>query len=352
MNKILSVIIPTYNMEKYLRHCLDSLIIDEEGMKQLEVLVVNDGSKDSSSQIAHEYQNKYPDTFRVIDKENGNYGSCINRGLKEATGKYVKVLDADDSYNNDIFAHYMFELSKTDVDLILNDVATVNSNDTIFKKSVFDLTPGRIYSFEDLSMSIYKGICMHAIAYRTNIFKEMKYLQTEGISYTDQQWIYMPVVNVKSVLYLNGCLYRYLIGREGQTVSAEAVKRQLEHKVIVANSMLEFYESQQSLSPCISKYLLTKVEFCYNELYRICLNSDDKKLLQKVIEIDDFIRANSKTIYDLLQNSTMSPLFPYHFIRSWRKDKQKAIPSLYFIIGKYSSKANTLMNLIVNLIRK
>ena len=57
-------------MEKYLRRCLDSLIIDEEGMKQLEVLVINDGSKDSSSQIAHEYQDKYPDTFRVIDKEN------------------------------------------------------------------------------------------------------------------------------------------------------------------------------------------------------------------------------------------------------------------------------------------
>lgn len=90
MNKILTIIIPTYNMEKYLRRCLDSLIIDEEGMKQLEVLVINDGSKDSSSQIAHEYQDKYPDTYRVIDKENGNYGSCINIGLKEAKGKYVK----------------------------------------------------------------------------------------------------------------------------------------------------------------------------------------------------------------------------------------------------------------------
>ena len=78
-------------MEKYLRRWLDSLIIDEEGMKQLEVLDINDGSKDSSSQIAHEYQDKYPDTYRVIDKENGNYGSCINRGLKEATRKYVEA---------------------------------------------------------------------------------------------------------------------------------------------------------------------------------------------------------------------------------------------------------------------
>ena len=115
MNKILTIIIPTYNMEKYLRRCLDSLIIDEEEMKQLEVLVINDGSKDSSSQIAHEYQDKYPDTFRVIDKENGNYGSCINRGLKEATRKYVKVLDADDSFDTKNFAKLLNVLGATHV---------------------------------------------------------------------------------------------------------------------------------------------------------------------------------------------------------------------------------------------
>ena len=100
MKKILTVVIPTYNMQDYLRRCLDSLIIPEEQMKQLEVLVVNDGSKDSSSAIAHEYQDKYPNTFRVIDKENGNYGSCVNRGLKEATGKYFRILDADDWFDN------------------------------------------------------------------------------------------------------------------------------------------------------------------------------------------------------------------------------------------------------------
>ena len=72
MEKILTIVIPTYNMQDYLHRCLDSLIVPEEQMKHLEVLVVNDGSKDNSSAIAHEYQNKYPDTFRVIDKDNGH----------------------------------------------------------------------------------------------------------------------------------------------------------------------------------------------------------------------------------------------------------------------------------------
>ena len=86
-NKNLTIIIPTYNMQEYLQKCLSSLIV-KKGLETLEVLVVNDGSKDNSSIIAHEFEAKYPGVFRVIDKENGNYGSCINRGLKEATGKY------------------------------------------------------------------------------------------------------------------------------------------------------------------------------------------------------------------------------------------------------------------------
>ena len=118
MEKVLSLIIPTYNMEKYLKKCLDSLIV--ENMDLLEVLVVNDGSKDNSSKIAHEYEEKYPNTFRVIDKENGNYGSCINRGLAEAKGKYVKVLDADDCFDVNNFNKYLSFLQENDVDLVLN----------------------------------------------------------------------------------------------------------------------------------------------------------------------------------------------------------------------------------------
>lgn len=95
MNKILTVVIPTYNIEKYIETCLNSFVIPEV-MEKLEVLVVNDGSKDSSAVLARAYEERYPDTFRVIDKENGGHGSTINRGLLEAAGTYFKVVDGDD----------------------------------------------------------------------------------------------------------------------------------------------------------------------------------------------------------------------------------------------------------------
>ena len=117
MDKVLSIIVPTYNMERYLDKCLSSLCVtDHNLLNTLEVLVINDGSKDASSKIGHRYHDEYPYVFRVIDKENGNYGSCINRGLKEATGKYIKVLDADDYFDSSVLGQYLDFLFEQEVD--------------------------------------------------------------------------------------------------------------------------------------------------------------------------------------------------------------------------------------------
>ncbi len=127
MEKILTIVIPTYNMQDYLRRCLDSLIVPEEQMKHLEVLVVNDGSKDNSSAIAHEYQNKYPDTFRVIDKDNGHYGSCVNAALKIATGKYFRLVDADDWVNTSGLIKLIDLLSVHDEDAVFTKFSLHNT---------------------------------------------------------------------------------------------------------------------------------------------------------------------------------------------------------------------------------
>lgn len=113
-------------MQDYLNRCLDSLVLQDPNlMEQLEVLIVNDGSKDCSSEIGHTYESKYLQTFRVIDKENGNYGSCVNRGLKEAQGKYIKVLDADDWFDTNAFACYLNDIAKVDTDMVLTDYRIV-----------------------------------------------------------------------------------------------------------------------------------------------------------------------------------------------------------------------------------
>lgn len=173
MEKILTVVIPTYNMQDYLRRCLDSLIVSDGLMQQLEVLVINDGSKDNSSAIGHEYQEKYPNTFRVVDKENGNYGSCINRALKEATGKYIKVLDADDYFSTDNFSSYLCFLQKHDVDLVLNDFVYIKPDGTILHRYTGrNLPTDQTFSFEKLGADC--NIMMHAVAYKRENFKSIR----------------------------------------------------------------------------------------------------------------------------------------------------------------------------------
>ena len=102
-DKILSLVVPTYNMEKYLPACLDS-VTDELIGDSLEVIVVNDGSTDRSPDIIRQYEQKRPDLIKVIDKPNGHYGSCVNAGLAVATGKYFKILDADDWFDTQALA--------------------------------------------------------------------------------------------------------------------------------------------------------------------------------------------------------------------------------------------------------
>ena len=100
--KLLTLAIASYNMEAFLDQCLES-VTSFDIPDSLEVLVVNDGSNDRTSNIAHVYQKLRPDIVKVIDKKNGHYGSCINEALKNATGKYFRPLDADDWVNTKIF---------------------------------------------------------------------------------------------------------------------------------------------------------------------------------------------------------------------------------------------------------
>ena len=315
MNKILTIIIPTYNMEKYLRRCLDSLIIDEEGMKQLEVLVINDGSKDSSSQIAHEYQDKYPDTYRVIDKENGNYGSCINRGVKEATGKYVKVLDADDWFDTKNFSKYVQLLSSIDVDLILTDFNNVNdegiiTNTCSYETKNIKTSIGNIDDLMNTSPVFYGQ--MHGFTYRTKLLHDMHYVQTEGISYTDQEWVAIPMTKVKSYYCCPLNVYQYLIGREGQSMDKNVMSKSIGQLMKVVLKLSQFTEYGE-YSHIFRKYLISQMSIQLDFIYRscICLATYPNRQL---IEFDKEL-SSYPTIYKLTNDIVYAK---YKYVKDWR----------------------------------
>ena len=315
MEKILTIVIPTYNMQDYLRRCLDSLIVPEEQMQRLEVLVVNDGSKDNSSAIAHEYQDKYPDTFRVVDKENGNYGSCVNRGLKEATGKYIKILDADDWFDNIEFGKYLTVLSKLqyEIDMIVTSYTLQYASDkTSEKKKPVEVEYLKIYDFASFSFPAHHSshmLVMHAITYRTELLRSNNYQQDTGISYTDMEYDMVPMLYVNKLLFVDINLYQYFLGREGQTVSQGVSSKNLKAYLKIYKTLSLKYTDILNLKQdfrtdnarvvllnlltslfCIALYYETKTEKINSELqciYRFA-EKKDPILLKKLRGIKSY----------------------------------------------------------------
>lgn len=241
-NKIITIIVPSYNMENYLPSCLGSLVVSPDWLDRVEVLVVNDGSTDRTSEIAHEFASRYPQTFVVIDKTNGHYGSCINAALKVATGTFVKVLDADDSFDTAAFAELLKALDQSEsaderVDLFLTNFSWVDETGRIFRQTVQNLPADRVLEGNDFAK--VRMQYMHAITYRTEMLRALGYSQTEGICYTDNEWACYPMRSVKRVRYVPTFVYRYLCGREGQSVDPKVVCKNWGMKAKVARRMVQ-----------------------------------------------------------------------------------------------------------------
>ena len=355
MEKILTIVIPTYNMQDYLRRCLDSLIVPEEQMKQLEVLVVNDGSKDNSSGIAHEYQDKYPDTFRVIDKENGNYGSCVNRGLKEATGKYIKILDADDWFDSFNFQAFIALLFQTNADVVVTDFKKYFDDKTEKVSFEFGLK-NSVYSLENALNENRKQVMllpMHAICYKSSCFNNIDYHQTEGISYTDQEWILIPWSNVHSLIYYPLSLYQYNLAREGQTCDLKVFHKKMPEQFLsIRNTIKKYYDLFPVLDEFHRELLYFKIIERMENLYRNILMFE-RISPSYLINFDKELVRESSKFSNKLAEITLHPYFKCHYIRRWRKKGYIPLSKSLILLNKIMEKlANVYKGIITKVIAK
>lgn len=294
-------------MEKLIGRCLDSLLIPE--LDKVEVIVVNDGSKDLSSEIAHDYAVKYPNSIKVIDKQNGNYGSCINAALPEIRGRYVKILDADDFFDSAVFSDLVKALPNIDDDAVITTHVILDSNNNVLKQSSFpENTPINqslsVYEAKDNVLSEY--VQMHQLAYSARIFKKFRYHQTEGVSYTDSQWSIIPLAYCKSFRCFNMVCYKYIMGREGQTMSAENMSKFLNNFFCVLVDTLDYYRN--FMGDTLSKHIFRRHfvqnhEFVY---FQILKNTTDvnMNILQKY---DEDLKIKAPDIYEEINYTKYDP---------------------------------------------
>ena len=283
MDKILTIVIPTYNMEKYLRKCLDSLIIDNKILfSSLEVLVVIDGAKDSSSAIAHEYQDKYPNVFRVIDKENGGHGSCCNVGLREAQGKYIHFLDSDDWFDNN-FALFLDKISKMDVDVIITKRVDEYAEVGISKVHQHNAEYDKLYNVEDFDYTKINHtlFSLHESTYSVMMMRANKIVFLEHCSYDDTICRVAPFPSIKHFYMMDMVLYHYLLGRPGQSVAPDVYRKKIGQLEMNIFQLLDYVANMKTdgLTENVIKYIQRVFVFHANLILKkyIKINTPTRK---------------------------------------------------------------------------
>lgn len=317
MDKLITVIIPSYNMEGYLERCLRSLCC--RGCERIEALVVNDGSTDGTLTLARKLEDELPTMVRVIDKANGNYGSCINAALPLATGRYVKVLDADDCFDTDALETYLDSLERSDADYIVNDMKKVWEDHEELR--TFGWAEDRDIDIADVyTDKAFLRMTMHDVAYKTALVRGMGYRQTEGVSYSDVEWTFTPLVAMRTMRYMAVPLYRYTLGRPGQTVADGVEDRRFCDNITVFKAMVEHYAQRGDIPAHIEwlteRMLERRAKFVYrHSLLRLAKTTEPALAL-----LDKEVQRLTPRLSNYLDHMRLStPLLPMHYIRLWRR---------------------------------
>lgn len=295
--KLLTVTVPCYNSESYMEKCVDSLLV---GGERVEIIIIDDGSKDRTGEIADSYAARYPSIVRVIHQENGGHGEGINQGLIHATGKYFKVVDSDDMLSED-FPEFLDRLEECDknggVDLMVTNYYYVHTDGegdrSICYKGI--LPTDRIFTWSDTkTFKIHQLLTIHSCTFNTDLMrKTAREPLPKHVFYEDNLMICRVLPSVRKMYYFNSDMYRYWIGRPDQSVQEAVMKKRYTHQLLVAEKCFTNCHLDEVEEKRLKKYLRHEffMMFGIGAVYARINNSDEaddnlKKMWQSCIDHD------------------------------------------------------------------
>ena len=296
MSKILTITVPAYNVEKYMDEVLPTFL-EPSILNKIEILIVNDGSKDNTSVIGKQYEARYPGIIYLIDKENGGHGSTINKGIELATGKYFKVVDGDDWVDTDAFVKYVNTLEKLDTDAVATPFHRVNEVTGERELNLFNgIEFGREYRLDDIINRMDNKYQMHGLTFKTEILKQIPKI-SEHCFYVDQEYIIYPLKKVQTIYFLDAPIYQYRVGNAAQSVSTQSYMKNREMHKKVAKNILYFYQNEP-LSDEKRRFLKCRVSQLINTQLRIYLSFRPSKEIKA--ELMDFYHEMAGADQELL----------------------------------------------------
>ena len=304
--KLLSVAIPCYNSQEYMRHCVDTLL---QGGDEVEILIVNDGSKDGTAEIAEEYQHNYPGIVRAIHQENGGHGAAVMTGLRNATGLYYKVVDSDDwvdgkAYEKVLETLRTFAASPEPVDMLVCNYVyeKVGARHKKVMSYTGTLPQNRVFTWDDTGY-FPKGqyILMHSVIYRTQLLRDSGLDLPKHTFYVDNLFVYVPLPYVKTLYYLNVDFYRYFIGRDDQSVHESVMIRRIDQQIRVNRLMIEQVDLRKVENRKLRRYLFNYVEIITIISSVMLIRSGTKENLEKKRQMWEYIRQQDLWLYHRLR---------------------------------------------------
>ena len=300
--KYISFAIPCYNSQDYMAHAIESIL---PGGDEVEIIIVNDGSKDKTSQIAHEYMDKYPNIIKVIDKENGGHGDAVNAGLANASGKYFKVVDSDDWVDEEALHKILMLLRHLEEDneqidmLISNYVyekAGVTHKKCIHYRNV--LPQDEVFRWDDIGhFRLDQYILMHSVIYRTDMLKLSQMRLPKHTFYVDNIYVYYPLPHVRKIYYLDVDFYRYFIGREDQSVNEKVMIARVDQQIFVTKTMIDMYQLKKVTSKKLRQYMINYLAIMMTVSSILLIRSKEKENLEKKKELWLYLKKRDMKTY-------------------------------------------------------
>ena len=301
MNKCkLSIIVPVYGVEKYIDKCLDSLV--KQSLKEIEIIVVNDGTKDNSQKIIDKYVKKYPDKIKSYIKENGGQGSARNYGLEKANGEYIGYVDSDDFVEKDMYKKLYNKAKENNYDIVV--CGNYNVSEDYQNKNIDAFINNYNTDLENIffgKMAVWNKI------YKRDILIKNKLEFKEKVWYEDLAFTLKAIMNSNTFAFIDEPLYDYLI-REGSTMNNSNVQRNLE--ILDAFNDILSYIQHNKKEEYFSKIEFLAIDHIYiSAIVRVLkAEADDKVKRETINKLIDYMNKkfpnykNNKYINTLSKN--------------------------------------------------
>lgn len=295
---VLTVAVPSYNAQSFLWQNIPTFLYDgAEG--KVEVIIVNDGSKDDTATIAEELKDRYPEIINVVHKENGGHGSAVNSGIENAHGKYFMICDADDYVNTDSFKKLVDYLEGHDVDFVFTDARRITPDGKYAgRESISGIDKNKIMRFDDCADRI-KNIEMHNCCIRTELLRTNNVSCHEHLFYVDNEYVVYSLAYADTIVYLDLAVYQYLVGRNGQSVSMESRRRNHGQYLSVVNYLVGFYEDVAwDLSGPKKRFIARKIAYFISGVYSVLMSYKDAVHKKELVQFDKWLHEKSADIYN------------------------------------------------------